>query len=141
MVGLPLFFHAHQASGEDVFVSGILSENTREVPEQLVEQLDTLTMQMADQTAERPNPLLTRFRKKQAKHKKAVAAALAFPFPFGIVGLHRIYLGCAPYIPVVYIASLGGVFGILPLVDFCVILAEKDLEKFVNSSDVFMWVQ
>lgn len=66
---------------------------------------------------------------------------LAFPFPFGLVGLHRIYLGCAPYIPVVYIASLGGVFGILPLVDFFVVLAEKDLEKFTNSTEVFMWVQ
>ena len=88
----------------------------------------------------RPSPLLKIFRIKQKKDKKIVAALLAFPFPFGIVGLHRIYLGCAPYIPVAYIASLGGIFGILPFVDCCVLLIEKDLDKYINSKKIFMWV-
>lgn len=88
----------------------------------------------------RPNPLLHAFRKKQTKNKKVVAAILAFPFPFGIVGLHRIYLGCAPYVPVAYIASLGGIFGILPFVDFCVILLDKDMDHYINNKKVFMWV-
>ena len=102
---------------------------------------NVLIKELRETTESRPNPILALFKKKRAQHKKSIAAVLAFPFPFGLVGLHRIYLGCAPYIPVVYIASLGGVFGILPLVDFFVILAEKDLEKFTNSTEVFMWVQ
>jgi len=57
------------------------------------------------------------------------------------VGLHRIYLGCSPYVPVVYMASLGGIFGLLPLIDFIVILTEKDVEHFANSGKVFMWVE
>lgn len=74
------------------------------------------------------------------KNKHLMAAALAFPFPFGIVGLHRIYLGCAPYVPVVYIATLGGVFGVLPLIDCCVLLVKKNIGKYVNNKKVFMWI-
>ncbi|MDX2173893.1 MAG: NINE protein [Bacteroidota bacterium] len=88
----------------------------------------------------RPNPLLQLFRTKQKKNKKLVAAALAFPFPFGIVGLHRIYLGTAPYIPVVYIGTLGGGLGILPFIDFCVLVLDKNFERYNNNSKVFMWV-
>ncbi len=88
----------------------------------------------------RPNPLLLLFKKKQRTNKKITAAILAFPFPFGIVGLHRIYLGTAPYVPVVYIASLGGVFGILPFIDFCVIALDKNIERYKENKKVFMWV-
>jgi TM2 domain-containing membrane protein YozV len=88
----------------------------------------------------RPSPLLQLFKLKKKKNKKAIAAALAFPFPFGIVGLHRIYLGSAPYVPVVYIATLGGVFGLTPFIDFCALLAEKDLEKYRNNPKIFMWI-
>lgn len=99
----------------------------------VVEQSSTIFM-------ERPTPLLQMFHKKQKKNKKLTAALLAFPFPFGIVGLHRIYLGCAPYVPVVYIASFGGIVGLLPLIDFCFILLEKDIKLFTNNKKVFMWV-
>lgn len=74
------------------------------------------------------------------KNNHIIAAALAFPFPFGLVGLHRIYLGCPPYVPVVYIATLGGVFGVLPLIDCCVLLANKNIKKYVNNKKVFMWI-
>lgn len=93
-----------------------------------------------DCAVERPNPIL-RFLKRKRKDHRLVAMALAFPFPFGLVGLHRIYLGCAPYVPVVYIATLGGIFGILPLVDFIILAANKDLDRFINNQNVFMWVK
>src|ERR1700740_1575121 len=67
-------------------------------------------------------------RKTRRLNKKITAAILAFPFPFGIVGLHRIYMGTKPYVPVVYIATVGGVFGILPFIDFCAITLDKDFE-------------
>ncbi len=88
----------------------------------------------------KPSPFLYLINKKRKSNKKVVAALLAFPFPFGIVGLHRIYLGTAPYVPVVYIASLGGVFGILPFIDFCILALDKDIERYNNNPKVFMWV-
>lgn len=88
----------------------------------------------------RPSPLLHLFHRKHKHNKKLTAAILAFPLPFGIVGLHRIYLGCAPYVPVVYIASFGGVLGLLPFVDFCYILAEKNKDAYAGNKKVFMWV-
>jgi TM2 domain-containing membrane protein YozV len=88
----------------------------------------------------RPNPILQIIKRKQKQNKKIVAAALAFPFPFGIVGLHRIYLGTAPHVPVVYIGSLGGIFGILPFIDFCVLVLDKDFDRYNNNNKIFMWV-
>lgn len=88
-----------------------------------------------------PNPILVLFKKKQRLNKKITAAVLAFPFPFGMVGLHRIYLGTKPYVPVAYIASLGGVFGILPFIDFCAIAFDKDFNYYKDNGKVFMWVR
>ena len=89
----------------------------------------------------KPNPIFELFRKKQRLNKRITAAVLAFPFPFGIVGLHRIYLGTKPYVPVAYIASLGGVFGILPLIDFFAITFDKDFDHYRDNGKVFMWVK
>ncbi len=89
----------------------------------------------------KPNPIFILFKKKQRLNKQITAAALAFPFPFGIVGLHRIYLGTSPHIPVVYIGSLGGIFGLLPLIDFFSITFSKDFEQYRNNGNVFMWIK
>jgi hypothetical protein len=89
----------------------------------------------------KPNPILLLFKKKLNRNRKITAALLAFPFPFGIVGLHRIFLGTKPYVPVVYIASLGGIFGLLPLIDFFVLMFDKDLEHYNNNGKVFMWIR
>src|SRR5438045_2412910 len=44
---------------------------------------------------EKPSPLFNflRFNLHQKKNRKLTAALLAFPFPLGMVGMHRIYLG------------------------------------------------
>ncbi len=89
----------------------------------------------------KPNPIFQLFRKKQKLNKRITSAVLAFPFPFGIVGLHRIYLGTKPHVPVAYIASLGGVFGILPFIDFCAITFGKNFDTYRNNGKVFMWVK
>lgn len=75
------------------------------------------------------------------KHRKLTAAILSFPLPFGILGLHRVYLGTKPYVPFFYIGTLGGCLGILPLIDFiCIVSSEKDkLGQFENCPGVFMW--
>lgn len=89
----------------------------------------------------RPFPLLKHLKQKQINARKLTAAILAFPFPFGIVGLHRIYLGTKPYVPVVYIATLGGVFGVLPLIDFFAIIFDKDFDSYNENGKVLMWVK
>jgi TM2 domain-containing membrane protein YozV len=89
----------------------------------------------------RPNPILQLLKKHRKKNKRVMAAILAFPFPFGIVGLHRIYLGTAPHVPIVYIGTFGGVLGILPFIDFCVIVLDKDFDRYMNNNKIFMWVK
>jgi TM2 domain-containing membrane protein YozV len=75
------------------------------------------------------------------KRKKLIAALLAFPVPFGIIGLHRIYLGSKPYIPLIYIGTLGGCIGIIPFIDFIVICLEKDITKYCNNPNLIMWAK
>lgn len=81
-------------------------------------------------------------RKKIKENVKVVAAVLAFP-PFGMVGLHRIYLGTKPYIPIIYLVTFGGCLGVLPLID-CVYIATRspeELEKLKGNSKIFMWLK
>jgi TM2 domain-containing membrane protein YozV len=73
--------------------------------------------------------------------KKLISAMLAFPFPFGFMGAHRVMLGCKPWVPVVYVATFGGCFGILPLIDFFSIVFTKDISQYENNSHVFMWMK
>lgn len=73
--------------------------------------------------------------------KRFVSALFAFPFPFGFMGAHRVMLGTKPWIPVVYVATFGGCFGLLPLIDFCVITFSKNLEQYENNPRLFMWIK
>lgn len=94
-----------------------------------------------DINLEKPNPIWVSLKKKNKNRKKAIAAVLAFPLPFGVIGLHRIYLGTKPYVPLVYIGTIGGAFGILPFIDFCVILLDKDTDHYKENSHIFMWIE
>lgn len=77
----------------------------------------------------------------KVQHKKLIAAVLSFPLPFGIIGLHRIYLGTKPYMPFAYIGTVGGCLGILPMLDFIAILttSKEKLSGYENNPKVFMW--
>ncbi len=123
------------------FISLSSKSNNAVIQNQQLNLIQLSDLENNSRVSSRPNPLHLIFNKHKSKNKKITAAILAFPLPFGIVGLHRIYMGCAPFVPVVYIASLGGAFGILPLIDFFVILKEEDISKFNNSDQVFMWVE
>lgn len=50
------------------------------------------------------------------EHNVVVAILLAFFL--GGLGIHRVYLGGRPLLILLYIITLGGIFGILPLIDF-----------------------
>lgn len=78
---------------------------------------------------------------KTIRKKKIISALCAFPFPLGFVGAHRVMLGTKPWVPIVYVATFGGCFGLLPLIDFCVIVFSKDIEQYENNPNIFMWVK
>ena len=74
--------------------------------------------------------------KPDRNHKlNAILLAVALG-PFGV---HRLYLGTHPRVPVIYTLTLGGGLGILPLTDIIAIIATKDIEKFINNDKVIMW--
>ena len=77
---------------------------------------------------------------KPRKHK-FIAAVLAFPFPCGVFGLHRLYLGSANAMPLVYVATVGGGFAILPFIDFVLIVLSKDVNTYAHSTRLFMWTK
>ena len=74
--------------------------------------------------------------KDKGKHSKVTAAV--FDVSLGLLGVHRLYLGTSPKVPVVYAITLGGA-GFLILADLGIIIFSKDLEKFANNDHVFMW--
>ncbi len=131
LLQIPVFAHT--------FIKDFYVVDEREFKTQVDVSFNSISIEK--KSSNRPSPLLKLFHAKQKHTKKITAAILAFPLPFGIVGLHRIYLGSAPYVPVVYIATLGGAFGLMPLIDFCVILGDKNTENYVNNNKVFMWVE
>ncbi len=98
-------------------------------------KIDSIKIQFGGDTAH------LKISKKKKENTKLIAAILAFPVPFGFMGLHRIYLGTAPWIPVVYIATLGGGM-LLPLMDFIAIVCanEEELKEMENNPRIFMWV-
>jgi TM2 domain-containing membrane protein YozV len=78
--------------------------------------------------------------KKTSVFKTRITAAL-LDLTMGPLGAHRIYLGCAPHVPVAYVATVGGGVGLLPVLDFFAILFTKDLSKLQNNNRVFMWLK
>ncbi|HLC82903.1 MAG TPA: NINE protein [Bacteroidia bacterium] len=78
---------------------------------------------------------------KEKNKKKIISAFFAFPFPLGFMGAHRVMLGTKPWVPVVYVATFGGCFGVLPLIDFFVITFAKDIEQYENNPNIFMWLK
>jgi TM2 domain-containing membrane protein YozV len=73
-------------------------------------------------------------------HKRSVAVVLAILLgPFGV---HRLYLGTHAKVPVIYTLTLGGGFGILPLIDIVAILSNRKWEEeFISNEKVIMWAK
>ena len=71
------------------------------------------------------------------------AAAIILTFFLGGFGVHRHYMGTRPWMWAIYTFTVGGIFGIVPLVDFIVeIIAAVDGSSFSNyigNTKFFMW--
>ena len=74
--------------------------------------------------------------RKTNDHSKLVAVGLNISL--GLFGVHRLYLGTSPGIPVIYTFTLGG-GGFLMLSDLGVIIFTKDLEQFANNPNAVLW--
>lgn len=74
----------------------------------------------------------------EVKNKKLKAIILGIAL--GHFGVHRIYLGTKAIVPVAYSITLGGGFGILPLVDVITLISTKDISKYENNDKIIMWL-
>ncbi len=103
-----------------------------------VQEGDTLFLQVDEIKCD---SIVKEASKKEVNKKKFISALFAFPFPLGFMGAHRVMLGTKPWVPVVYAATFGGCFGVLPLIDFFVITFSKDIEQYENNPNIFMWLK
>ncbi|MFA7082215.1 MAG: TM2 domain-containing protein [Bacteroidales bacterium] len=70
-------------------------------------------------------------------------AAFALCWVVGGFGIHRHYLGTSSSMWAIYTFTCGGIFGIVPLVDWVVLLigaADNNIKPFVNNKSFFMWM-
>lgn len=74
-----------------------------------------------------------------SKDKDAIVA-IVLDFFLGGLGIHRFYLGTETLTGIGYILTCGGIFGIVPLVDFIVLIIDnKDISPYINNPKFFMW--
>jgi TM2 domain-containing membrane protein YozV len=75
-----------------------------------------------------------------ASSGKEASIALILDFFLGGLGVHRFYLGTEVLTGVGYILTCGGIFGIVPLVDFVVLIINyNDISRYVDNPKFFMW--
>lgn len=71
---------------------------------------------------------------------KDAVVAIVLDFFLGGLGIHRFYLGTETLTGIGYILTCGGIFGIVPLVDFIVLIIDnKDISPYINNPKFFMW--
>ncbi|MCX7987145.1 MAG: TM2 domain-containing protein [Bacteroidales bacterium] len=71
--------------------------------------------------------------------KNAFVAAILAWF-LGGFAIHRYYLGTKGSMFFYYFCTFGGIFGIVPFVDFIVLLINSnDISKYVNNEKFIMW--
>ena len=70
---------------------------------------------------------------------KIKLTAISLAITLGVFGVHRLYLGTTPLVPLAYTLTLGGGFLILPIIDIIYILFAKDLDDIKQNNHVFMW--
>jgi len=74
-----------------------------------------------------------------SKDKDAVTA-IVLDFFLGGFGIHRFYLGTETLTGLGYILTCGGIFGIVPLVDFIVLIIDRDdIGQYIDNPKFFMW--
>jgi TM2 domain-containing membrane protein YozV len=71
---------------------------------------------------------------------KSFVAAILLNFFLGGLGIHRLYMGTATMTWIGYILTCGGIFGIVPFVDFIVLIVHNDdISEYIDNTKFFMW--
>lgn len=66
--------------------------------------------------------------------------AVVLDFFLGGFGIHRVYLGTPPGIIAGYFFTCGGIFGVLPLIDFIVLIINNDdISPYVDKKGLIMF--
>lgn len=78
---------------------------------------------------------------KKTKKERVRLTAAILCITLGPFGVHRLYLGTKTTVPVFYTLTLGGGLGILPVADLFLIVFSKDLERYKDNPNVFMWTE
>jgi hypothetical protein len=74
------------------------------------------------------------------QEEKNAWVAVILDFFLGGIAVHRVYLGGKPILMLTYFITCGGIFGIVPLVDFFVlIINNEDITPYVGNDKFFMW--
>lgn len=81
----------------------------------------------------------TTTRQDTIQRTKNKLIAIALTLTLGPFGVHRLYLGTAPKVPIAYTLTLGGGFFVLPLIDIFYIIANRDSEMIENNNHLFIW--
>ncbi len=77
---------------------------------------------------------------KASNDDKNVWIALLLDWILGGLAVHRIYLGGKVALLFGYLFTCGGIFGLLPLGDFIVLLINNgDISKYVDNDAFIMW--
>ncbi|MBO6169499.1 MAG: TM2 domain-containing protein [Bacteroidales bacterium] len=68
--------------------------------------------------------------------------ALVLNWFLGFFGVHRHYMGTAPGMWALYTFTVGGIFGIVDLIDFIMLVigtVDNDISRYINNRKFFMW--
>lgn len=88
-----------------------------------------------------PAPAARVFSKAGGKEVKPTTAVL-LNFFLGGFGIHRHYLGSTKWMWALYTFTGGGIFGVVPLVDFIMLIIgmnDDDFGKYIDNPKFFMW--
>lgn len=88
------------------------------------------------------NGLITFENATMVKADKSPIAAFVICWFLGGIAIHRVYLGGAPILVVGYIVTIFGIVGLVPFIDWIVLLVDvfrNDLGKHEGSDAFFMW--
>lgn len=126
-----------------LFVTALCCYNAKAsgytVDDKLIDQMlskatETLNVSFTDLLSA-GNPTAT-----MAATSKTAGVALVLDFFLGGLGVHRFYLGTEVMTGIGYILTCGGIFGIVPIIDFVVLIINyNDISKYVNNPKFFMW--
>ena len=74
---------------------------------------------------------------------KSPVGAILLPFFLGGFGVHRHYMGTRPWMWAIYTFTVGGIFGVVPFVDFIVEIVaaveDNSIARYCGNTSFFMW--